>query len=148
MAHFIPFLKSISREETTNVVMREVFRLHGLPDNIISDHGSQFVSKFWRHLLSLLKISRKVLSSSHHPQTNGKTTHINQTLEQYLCCLISHQQDDWIDILHFVEFSYNNSMHSCILLLRSRHSSHIVAIILDVFGLSLYVQYGDFRPYM
>ena len=112
MAHFIPFLKSISREETTNVVMREVFRLHGLPDNIISDHGSQFVSKFWRHLLSLLKISRKVLSSSHHPQTNGKTTHINQTLEQYLCCLISHQQDDWIDILHFVEFAYNNSVQS------------------------------------
>ena len=68
--------------------------------------------KNWRHLLSLLKISSN-LSSSYHPQTDSQVERTNQTLEQYLHCFISYEcQDDWADILHFVEFAYNNSVHS------------------------------------
>ena len=37
-----------------------------------------------------------------------------ETLEQYLRCFLSYQQDDWADILHFAEFVYNNSIHSSI----------------------------------
>ena len=51
------------------------------------------------------------LSSDYHPQTDGQAERTNQTLKQYLRCL-SYQQDDWADILHFVEFAYNNSIHS------------------------------------
>ena len=50
MAHFLPCTKEISSEETAIIVMREVCRHHDLPDSIISDHGPQFVSKFWKHL--------------------------------------------------------------------------------------------------
>ena len=67
--------------------MREAFRHHGFPDNIVSDRGPQFISKFWRHLLSLLNISCN-LSSSYHPQTDGQTERTNQTLEQCLRCFI------------------------------------------------------------
>jgi transposase InsO family protein len=111
MAHFLPCTKDINSEGTADLLMREVFRHHGLPDNIISDRGPQFVSKFWRHLLSLLKVSCN-LSSSYHPQTDGQTERTNQTLEQYLRCFINYQQDDWASILHFAEFAYNNSVHS------------------------------------
>ena len=111
MAHFLPCIKTITSEQTADLVMREVFRHHGLPDSIVSDRGPQFISKFWRHLLSLLKISCN-LSSSYHPQTDGQAERTNQTLEQYLRCFISYQQDDWAAILHFAEFAYNNSVHS------------------------------------
>jgi hypothetical protein len=83
MTHFLPCTKDISSEGTTDVLMREVFRHHGLHDNMISDRGPQFVSKFWQHLSSLFKVSFN-LSSSYHPQTDGQTEHTNQTLEQYL----------------------------------------------------------------
>ena len=43
-----------------------VFRLHGLPDTIVSYRGSQFISAFWEHLTSSLGIKRK-LSTAHHP---------------------------------------------------------------------------------
>ena len=46
------------------------------------------------------------------PQTDGRIERTNQTLEQYLCCFICYQQDDWADILHFSEFSYSNLVHS------------------------------------
>ena len=67
-------------EETTNLIMHDVFRHHSLPDNIINDHGPQFISKFWKHFFTMLKVFCK-LSSGYHPQTNGQTECTNQTLE-------------------------------------------------------------------
>ena len=86
---------------------REVFRHHGLPESIISDRGPQFVSKFWKHLFKMVNVTYN-LSSCYHPQTDGEAERTNQTLEQYLRCFLSYQQDDWADILHFAEFSYTN----------------------------------------
>jgi glycosylphosphatidylinositol phospholipase D len=54
------------------MVMREVFKHHGRPDNIISDRGPQFILKFWQHMLEILKISSK-FSSSYHPQIDGQS---------------------------------------------------------------------------
>jgi hypothetical protein len=80
MPHFLPSTKGINGEGTTDILVQEVFQHHGLPNIIISDRGPQFLLKFWRHLLSLLKESRNP-SSSYHPQTDGQTEHSNQTLE-------------------------------------------------------------------
>ena len=107
----MPCTKEITSEETAGIIMREVFRHHGIPDSIISDRGPQFVSKFWKHLFKMLKVTCN-LSCGYHPQTNGQAERTNQTLEQYLRCVLSYQQDDWADILHFAEFVYNNSIHS------------------------------------
>ena len=50
MTHFLPYFKNINSEDRTNVVIREVFCHHGLPDNNISDRGPQFISNFWRRI--------------------------------------------------------------------------------------------------
>jgi hypothetical protein len=113
MTHFIPCTKSITSQETSNLVLREIFRLHGFPDDIISVQSPQFSSMFWKHLLKLIRISCK-LSSSYHSETDSQTEHTNQTLEQYLRCFINYQQDDWVDFLHLAEFSHNNSVYSSI----------------------------------
>ena len=111
LAHFLLCVKTFTSKDMENLVMQEVFKHHGFPNDIISDHGPQFVSKFWKHLLEILKISCK-LSSSYHPQTDGQSERTNQTLEQYLRCFINYQQDDWVDFLHMAEFAYNNTIHS------------------------------------
>ena len=71
-----------------------LFRLHDLPDTIVSDRGSKFVSAFWDHLTSSLGIKRK-LSTAYHPQTDGQTEGANQDLENYLRRYVSWKQDDW-----------------------------------------------------
>jgi transposase InsO family protein len=113
MTHFLPCTKSRSGQETANLILREIFKLHGFPDDIISDCGPQFVSMFWKNLLKSLGISSK-LSSSYHPEIDGQTERTNQTLEPYLRYFINYQQDDWVDFLHLAECSYNNSIHSSI----------------------------------
>ena len=37
---------------------------------------------------------------------------VNQGLEQFLRLFINQRQDDWDDLLPFVEFQYNNHIHS------------------------------------
>ena len=81
--------------------MREVFRHHGLPESIINDRGPQFISRFWKHLFKMVNVTYN-LSSCYHPQTDGEAERTNQTLEQYLRCFLSYQQDDWAYILHLL----------------------------------------------
>jgi hypothetical protein len=111
MAHFIPCSKTISGMETADLLLTNIVRLHGLPDEIISDRGAQFMSNFWKRLFQSLGTSTK-FSTAFHPQTDGQTERVNQILEQYLRCMISYQQDDWIKFLPMAEFAYNNTLHS------------------------------------
>lgn len=108
-AHFIPCNESISALDLAEIYISNIFKHHGLPDDIISDRGPIFRSKFWQTLLEKLKVQPK-LSSAFHPQTDGQTERVNQCLEQYLRCYVSYSQDDWVNYLPIAEFSYNNTM--------------------------------------
>ena len=88
-----------------------VWRNHGLPDQIISDRGPQFVSAFTRELNRLLGIQTS-LSTAFHPQTDGQTERVNQEIEQYLRIFINQRQDDWSEWLPLAEFAYNNRIHA------------------------------------
>ena len=48
-------------------------------------------------------------TSGYHPEADGQTERVNQTLEQYLRHYVSYQQDNWATLLPLAEFAYNNS---------------------------------------
>jgi transposase InsO family protein len=50
---------------------------------IISDHGAQFIARFWEQLQYALG-TKLIRSSAYHPQTDGQTERINQILEDML----------------------------------------------------------------
>uniref|UniRef100_A0A8D0BYT7 Gypsy retrotransposon integrase-like protein 1 n=1 Tax=Salvator merianae TaxID=96440 RepID=A0A8D0BYT7_SALMN len=111
MAHFVPCAEVPSAKETACLFVHHVFRLHGWPDGVVSDHGDQFTAHFWCSLLHQLGI-KSHLSSAFHPQSDGQTEQTNRTLEQYLRCYVNYQQDDWADLLPLAEFAYNNVVHT------------------------------------
>jgi len=110
-AHFIPTTSTLDSLGFAKLFISEIFRLHGLPKTIVSDRGSLFTSNFWTRVSELLGIERK-LSTAFHPQTDGQTERVNQTLEQYLRIFSTYQQDNWSDLLPLAEFAYNNATHS------------------------------------
>jgi hypothetical protein len=89
MVYFVPCKKTITGEETTRFFVDNVYWYYGLPNDIISDRGPQFVSKFWRSLFEILKVDIK-LSFAFHPRTDGQTERVNQVLEQYLRYTINY----------------------------------------------------------
>ena len=110
-AHFIPCNESMTAGDLAWLFLDRLFRHHGLPDSIISDHGSTFVSNFWKALTSQLGITLRH-STAYHPRTDGLTERTNQTLETYICAYCSYQQDDWVDYLPLAEFVFNNTENS------------------------------------
>jgi transposase InsO family protein len=76
MAHFTPCSKSIMAEETAQLILDGIVRLHGLLEEIVSDKGPQFASKFWHRLFELLGVDIW-LSLAFHPETDGQTERTN-----------------------------------------------------------------------
>jgi len=89
MAHFVRCKKTSIGEETTKLFIDNIYCYHGLLEDIISNRGPQFISKFWQLLIKILQVKIK-LSSTFHLQTNGQTEQVNQILEQYLRCTINY----------------------------------------------------------
>ena len=106
MRHFIP-VTGLSAEELATAFTSRIYALHGTPDNIVSDRGTQFVSEFWRHLTERLGVRLKH-SSAFHPETDGQTERVNAGVEQYLRAFMNFHQDDWVDWLPLAEFASNN----------------------------------------
>jgi len=111
MAHFIATTEKTSAEGLAKLFWDHVWKLHRLPESIISDRGVQFAVGMMKELNNLLGIQTK-LSMAYYPQTDGQTERINQELEQYLRVFINHRQEQWPDWLGMAEFAYNNKVHT------------------------------------
>ena len=111
MVHFIPTTEKTSAKGLARLFRDNVWKLHGLPESIISDRGPQFAAGLMRELNRILEIESK-LSMVFHPQTNRQTERVNQELEQYLRMFIDHRQEQWPDWLGTAEFAYNNKVYS------------------------------------
>lgn len=112
-AHFIRANKTDDARILARQFLDNIFRLHGLPSDIVSDRGATFTSQWWREFLKMLKVKPN-LSTAFHPQTDGQTERINQTIEQHLRTFCDYLQDDWTDLLPLAEHAYNCTHHSSI----------------------------------
>jgi transposase InsO family protein len=111
LGHFIPTHESINSQDTANLFLQHVWRYHGTPEEVISDRGPVFVSKFMTRLCNLLRIKPSP-TTAFHPQADGQTERLNQVLEQFLRMFTTTRQDDWADLLPIAEFAYNNASHA------------------------------------
>jgi len=107
-AYFIPYNEATDAKDMAYYFLKHIVSQNGLPDEIISDRGSTFASKFWQELTAQLGIKSK-LSTAYHPQTDGQTERTNQTLEQYLRCFVNYEQNDWVKWLPIAQIAYNSS---------------------------------------
>jgi len=87
--------------------MKEIFRLHGVPKEIISERDTKFTSNFGKSLFVGFE-TKMLFSTDYHPQTDGKTKRVNQVLEDMLRMHVMHYPGKWEYYLPLVEFSYNN----------------------------------------
>lgn len=109
LRHYIPCYAgegNLDPEMTARLFLRHVWKHHGLPESVVSDRGSVFVSYFWSSLCKLLGIARKP-STAFHPETDGQTEAANKEMERYLRTYVEYQQQDWSEWLPLAEFAAN-----------------------------------------
>ena len=62
-----------------SLLVEHIICRHGVPEELLSDRGSNFLSELILELCSLLGI-RKINTSGYHPQTDGLVEKFNSTL--------------------------------------------------------------------
>ena len=53
--HFIPVKSNYKVVHISDIFLKEIFRLHGIPKKIISDQDTKFIESFWRSIFSGLE---------------------------------------------------------------------------------------------
>ncbi|KAI2648041.1 Retrovirus-related Pol polyprotein from transposon 17.6 [Labeo rohita] len=107
--HLVALSGLPTAKTTAELILEHVVRLHGFPQDIVSDRGPQFTAKFWQAFCRLVATTSS-LSSGFHPQTNGQTERANQQLERFLRCFASEHQRSWASYLVWAELS--NNLHT------------------------------------
>lgn len=111
--HFLPLAHPYTAIQIAQIFFNNIYKLHGLPEAIISDRDRKFTSNLRKELFELSD-TKLLMSSSYHPQTDGQTERLNQCLETFLRCTVSACPKQWPKWLPLAEYWYNTSFHSAL----------------------------------
>ena len=92
--HYIPAKTTWTAEDNTDCYINDIWRIYGLPRDITTDDGPQFVSKFLKEMNRKLNINL-LLSTAYHPQTDGCSDRAVQTRKEYLRIYCNNRQNRW-----------------------------------------------------
>ena len=112
-AHFLAINMTSSLDKLVRMYVNEVVSRHGVPMSIVSDRDPRFTFRFWKQLQRALG-TKLNFSTAFHPQTDGQSERIIQTLEDMLRACVIEFTGGWDEHLPLIEFVYNNSYHSSI----------------------------------
>ena len=82
-AHFLPINITDPVKKLVRLYLKEIVRLHSVPISIVSDRDARFTSMFWKELQAGFG-TRLKFSTTSHPQIDGQSERIIQTLEDML----------------------------------------------------------------
>ena len=91
-----------------NTIAKElvsVFARVGIPDEILTDQGSNLMSSLLQEMYLMLNISR-LRTSPYHPQTDGLTERLNGALKSMIRKFTASNQKDWDEHLPYLLFAY------------------------------------------
>ena len=97
-------LKNIDTETVAEALV-DIFSHLGVPEEILSDLGTQFVSECMKEVTWLLSI-KQLTMTPHHPMCNGLTEKFNGTMKSMLKRLCSEQPRQWHCYINPLLFAY------------------------------------------
>ena len=78
-AHFLPVKHPYTAVIIAQLFFDNIVKLHGLPETIVSDRDTIFVSHFWKELIKKYKVNLN-FTTAYHQQSDGQTEQVNQCL--------------------------------------------------------------------
>ena len=109
MVHLVPIRTTHTSADLAGLYVKEIVRLHGLPESIVSDRDPKFTSKFWRELHRLMG-TKLLMSTAFHPQTDGLSERTIRSINQILRATVNTDQLNWIEKIPLTEFALNSAV--------------------------------------
>jgi len=100
-------------ETVAGKIFEEWFCKFGLPAQIHTDGGKEFVNKLSDELFILLNVDHTKTSPA-HPQCNSQVEVFNKTVKKYLSSFTDKTTHDWETFIPSLNLAYNTSYHSTI----------------------------------
>ena len=89
------------------LLVKHIICRHGIPEELLSDRGSNFLSDLILELCSLLGI-RKLNTSGYNPQTDGSVEKFNSTLQSMISKVSDKNPTEWDKQLAMLPFAYRS----------------------------------------
>jgi transposase InsO family protein len=109
-AHWRACKKTIDAPAFARMFIDDIVRLHGVPQEVVSDRDVRFTADYWREVARILQ-TKLLMSTAFHPETDGLSENSNKTIVRYLRGFTTHDQANWDDYLPLAEYAYNSSVH-------------------------------------
>ncbi|GAA5986412.1 hypothetical protein JCM11641_000990, partial [Rhodosporidiobolus odoratus] len=111
MVVLIPLSSTATAEDVASLYHDFVVRRFGIQDSLVSDRDPKFTSRFWRTLHAKLDTTLR-LSSSAHPQTDGRSEVTNKIVGQILRTICEDNPEGWASALSTAELAINSASSS------------------------------------
>ena len=102
-------LKNMTSETVADCLVEVTARL-GVPNEVLSDNGTNFTSKVMAQFCMTVGI-KQIKTSPYHPQTDGMVERFNATLKRLLRKLTKDPTVEWDKCLPYVLWAYRGTVH-------------------------------------
>ena len=104
-------MADMTAETVAKTFIKNIVLQHGVPEKVLTDQGSNFLSQLMDELYGQLGIER-LRTTAYRPCCDGLVERFNRTLGDMLASYISKTPDKWNDFLPYATFAYNTSVHA------------------------------------
>ena len=102
-----PMLKEYNKNYMASLFVQKHAIYFGIPEIIITDRDTIFISKYQQTILSSLGTKLK-LSTAYYPETDRQIERMNQIIQNYLRIYINTNYSNWVQLLPLAQMAINN----------------------------------------
>ena len=105
---YIPTTKTLNQEGFAKLFVKHIVHHFGLPRGMVTDRDPHWAKTFWALVAMALGLEL-LLSTSHHPQTEGQSKRVIQHLVIGLRVFLKANHSSWAKWLSKLSFTYNST---------------------------------------
>ena len=104
-------LRDITAKTVARTFVNKFITRHGAPEKLLTDQGTNFVSKLFKGTSRLLGVE-KIQTTPYRPSANGRIERLHRTLVDSLTAYVNRNGTDWDNWLPLVLAAYRSAVHS------------------------------------